>query len=198
MTTGCGAATSAAGPVDTIVDLQERNYQSIAPVTAAPTTVPSTAPTAGQVTTEETTYTVKANDSLGLIAKKYKLDVATLQKHNGFSSPNPTIHPGDPIKIPAGATLPGTDTSSDASSSSSSSSSSSESSSQESTGSDSTAPSSGAGCTYTVVAGDNPSKIAKKTGIEVAEFTKANEASGVLENLLIGSKVIIPAPGKCP
>lgn len=185
---GCGGATEAAGPVDTIVELGAQNYQSVAPVTAAPTTVPSTAPTAGQTTTEETIYIVKPNDSLPLIAARYKLDISTLQKYNGFSSPNPTIHPGDEIKIPIGATVPGTDTSSDTGTDSTDS----------TDGASDTTNAPGTGCTYTVEAGDNPTKIAKKTGVTIEAFTEANQASGVLNSLLVGSKVIIPAPGTCP
>lgn len=55
----------------------------------------------------------------------------------------------------------------------------------------------GKGCTYTVVAGDTPIKIARKTGVTVDAFLEANQASGVLDQLLIGSKVVIPPPGSC-
>lgn len=56
---------------------------------------------------------------------------------------------------------------------------------------------SGEGCTYTIKPGDNPSKVAKKTGITYEALKAANEASGVLGSFLIGDTLVIPPPGSC-
>lgn len=190
---GCGTATDAAGPAQTIVPLSTPNYKTVPAVTVPPTTAaPATVPAAGNVTTSETTYTVKANDSGPLIARMYNISGEDLAKFNGWASINQVIHPGDVVKIPAGATVPGSGSTSGGSTGSGTAGS------TPSGGSTAeSSPASGEGCTYTVKANDTPIRIAKKTGITVDALNEANASSGVMNSLLVGAKVVIPPPGKC-
>lgn len=181
----CGTPTSASAPPGTMAALNTPNYVTIAPVTTVAPTTPPSGPAAGGVTVTETIHKVLENESLGIIAKKYQISVDDLVEYNGFDSPSHVIHPGDEIKIPPGATLPGT---------SSGSSDSSDSSDDSGSSTESTEP--GEGCTYKIVANDNPSKIAKKFGITLEQLKAANSAD-VMGTFLVGAELTIPPPANC-
>ncbi|MGB7880161.1 MAG: LysM peptidoglycan-binding domain-containing protein [Ilumatobacteraceae bacterium] len=73
---------------------------SAAVAEAAPATGGSSA-----VTTEATTTTVRAGDSLAGIAHRFGVRLSTLLRANSMTLTS-VIHPGDTIVIPAGASLP--------------------------------------------------------------------------------------------
>ncbi|MGC9329157.1 MAG: LysM peptidoglycan-binding domain-containing protein, partial [Candidatus Hinthialibacter sp.] len=45
-------------------------------------------------------YTVRRGDSLGKIAQRFRTTVKELKELNHFRRSNPTIHPGDKLKVP--------------------------------------------------------------------------------------------------
>jgi hypothetical protein len=55
----------------------------------------------------------------------------------------------------------------------------------------------GAGCQYTIVAGDNPTRVAKKVGVTVDELSNANLNNPVWNSFLIGAQLTVPSPGTC-
>ncbi len=65
---------------------------------AAPKAAPKPAPAAGE-------YTIKAGDTLGAIAARHNVSLASLLKANGISS-STVIYPGRKLTIPAGGSTP--------------------------------------------------------------------------------------------
>ena len=54
----------------------------------------------------------------------------------------------------------------------------------------------GTACEHTIVAGENPSKVATKYGITVDELRAANPG-GVMDTFLVGAVLNIPSNGTC-
>lgn len=194
-TTGCGSVDQASGVVATIQPVGPRAYATIPPVMAPPTTAPPAQPQPGEVTTVEVVHVVAANESLPLIAAAYQVDLAALAAHNSIEQ-NHVVNPGDRIRIPVGATMPTGPIAPATATPEESTESAGANESNDDTTSATDAPDN-QGCTYTIVQGDNPTKVANKVGIGVTELKAANESSGVLENFLVGDKLVIPAPGSC-
>lgn len=88
---------------------------------ATPAASPSTSSTTSSTTapaaaSSGSTYTVRPNDSLSLIAFRAKVRLSELLALNGLTL-SAMIHPGDQLKLPAGATNPATPAATPASSS---------------------------------------------------------------------------------
>jgi len=185
---GCGGAT-ATGARATIANIQPTSFVEVPPATTTTTTtLPSDfSAAAGTRSPIEQTYTIRAGDSLGGIAELYDITLEQLVNYNEFpNGVNELILPGDEIKIPPGALVPGTASGSDTGDSSAD------------TGGDTGDgdDSSGAGCTHTIEAGENPSRVANQYDITVEELTAANPG-GVMNTFLIGATLTIPPNGNC-
>lgn len=185
LASACGGPTDETGAqkaANRIVPVQTNYVTQVPATTAAPTTVPAVeAPAAGeQPSTSDRVYVVQSGDGAFAIAKKFNITPDELVEFNGW--PEGIDHvfmAGDRVKIPPNATGSG-QTSTEASGG-------------ETEGS--AAPSEG--CEHTVVKGENPTKLAKKYKITVAELMDANSDNPAIKTFLIGSKIKIPAGGSC-
>lgn len=188
--TGCGASATEAR--QTIVPVQPSSYVVQEPVpTTTTTTAPPTAstPTGGQISTTEQSYQIQGGDSLSKIAGLYDVTIDDIINYNGWTDGiNHLLIPGDTIKIPPNAVVPGSGTGTGTGTGTTGS--------TPSAGSTEVTEPSGEGCSYTIVAGDNPSKVATKYGITVDELRAANPAE-VLASFLVGATLVIPPNGDC-
>ena len=109
LATGCGGDT-ATGANATLVNIQPTTYTEIPPVTTTTTTtIPIGDLEAGTRSPNEQLYTIRAGDSLGKIAELHDITLDQLVSYNEFpDGANQLILPGDVIKIPPGALVPGT------------------------------------------------------------------------------------------
>lgn len=191
---GCGGAT-ATGARSTLGNIQPTSFVEVAPATTTTTTTtlaPVGAATPGQVAPGEQTYVVVAGDGLSKIASLHEITLDQLINYNGFSGPSQLIQPGDVIKIPPNAVIPGTATEAvvpDNAGDDASTGDGTEASGEQST-------ESGEGCTHTIVQDENPSKVANIYDITVDELRAANPG-GVMDTFLIGATLNIPANGNC-
>lgn len=193
LATGCGGDT-ATGASATLVNIQPTTYTEIPPVTTTTTTtIAFVESEAGTRSPNEQAYTIRAGDSLGAIASLHDITLDQLVSYNEFpNGANQLILPGDVIKIPPGALVPGT-----ASSESTGSGTGTDTGTDTGTadpGTEVTNP--GAGCTHTIAAGENPSKVAGQYDITVDELFAANPG-GVMDTFLIGATLQIPPSGSC-
>lgn len=185
---GCGGST-ATGSRATIANIQPTSFVEIAPATTTTTTTlpPNFAPEVGTRSPVEQTYTIQPNDGLGKIAALYDITLEQLINYNQFANGADTvILPGQQIKIPPDALVPGTvvDTATDTGTGTGTGT---------DTGTD-TAP--GEGCTHTIVKDEFPNKVARDYGISVDELYAANPG-GVMDTFLVGATLVIPANGDC-
>ena len=183
---GCGS-TSGEGARATITPIQGSSYVTIQPATTTTsTTIALDSLEAGQVSPVEQTYTVVAGDSLSKIASLYDITVDVLVNYNGWTDgASHLILPGDEILIPPNTPVGGSTTASGGGDSGSTD--------TGSSGDDETA--SGDGCQHTIVAGDNPTRVARKYDITVDELAAANANNAVYQTFLIGSQLTIPPGG---
>jgi len=188
---GC-VGSSPTGASATIANIQPTSFVEIPPATTTTTTtttVPAGGAPEGTRSPTEQTYEIQGGDSLGKIAALYDITLEQLINYNQFpDGANQLILPGDTIRIPPDALVPGTatDTGTD-------------------TGTDSGGDDgddggddgdAGVGCTHTIVEGENPSKVANQYDITTEELFAANPG-GVMDNFLIGDTLNIPANGTC-
>ncbi|WP_260450456.1 LysM peptidoglycan-binding domain-containing protein, partial [Listeria grayi] len=117
---------------------------------SAGTVTPAPTPTPPANNTTTTTYTVVSGDNLSKIAAKYKVTVANLKSWNNLKSD--TIYVGQKLKVSKATSTPA----------------------PKPPAPKPTAPSTSTAKTYTVVSGDNLSKIAKKYKVTVANLKSWN------------------------
>ena len=183
---GCGE--DATGARTTLETVQNTSYVVEDPVTTTTTTTLAPTTPGGQVSPGEQTYTVVAGDSVYKIADLHGVAPDVLANYNSW--PEGVQHPllvGDVVKIPPESLVPDpSGATSDA---------------PDDTGDDATSTetteASGAGCSHTIVEGDNPTRVADKYGITVEELQAANASNPVWNTFLIGSQLSIPANGEC-
>jgi peptidoglycan endopeptidase LytE len=123
------------------------------------------------------TYTVKAGDSLSVIASRHQVKLGALLKANDMTV-NSLIMPGMTLTLPAGAVSPGNSSSGNSSG-----------------GSNNT--SGGGGGTYTVKAGDSLSLIASKYKVKLGPLLAANGMT-VDSLILPGMTLTLPAGASVP
>jgi LysM repeat protein len=195
---GLGAAVllsacgdSATATTSTVQTIGSTNYHTIPPTqsTLPPsTTTPGSAPPAGTVTTEVTEYTIQANDVPFSVANRFGITVDALTLANADTQGYSAFYVGLKIKIPAGATIPSQST--------------------ETTTTVATTPGEttttlaggGSNCaqgSYTIQAGDIPSKVAEKFDVTVGQLDEANANTKGYTNFIVGVKIIIPAKEGC-
>jgi LysM repeat protein len=188
--TGCGSAAS--GARQTIVPVQPSSYVVQEPVTAPPTTQAppvTTPPAGGAISPTEQQYVIKAGDSLSKIAAAHEISMDDIINYNGWTDgTNHLLIPGETIRIPPNAMVPGSGTSTDPDAGAGGT--------TPPSGTTADTQPSGQGCSYTIEAGDNPSKVAEKYGITVDELRAANPAE-VLDTFLVGATLVIPPNGDC-
>lgn len=172
----------------TLATLTTANVQTIPP-TEPPTTVGP-----GGVSQVDTEYTVQAGDYLSSIANRYKVKLEDLVAYNDWADgANHALYPGDIIKIPPGFTVPDESaTSTTAAGTETTGGDTGEGGGESTTSPPTTVDTSGGG-SYTVVAGDYLSGIAKKVGSTVEAIVEANGwADGANHVLIPGDVIKIP------
>ena len=129
--------------------------------------LPSGADTAGSCTT----YTVRSGDSWYSIALRSGVSARSLTAANDATLSR-TIHPGNTICLPAGASAP-----------------------SGSSGSSGSSASSGTGGSYTVVRGDSWAAIAWRADVSLRSLLSVNDA-GSGDLIVPGDRVLLPAGAK--
>lgn len=182
---GCGG-TTATGAQATLARIQPTSFVELPPATTTTTTtIAVDGLEAGQRSPVEQIYTIRAGDSISKVADLHDITMEQLVNYNSWADGlNHFLVVGDPVKIPPGALIPGTASADDSASDGS----------DGSSGDDET--SSGDGCTHTIVAGENPSRVADKYDITVDELRAANPG-GVMDTFLVGATLTIPPSGNC-
>ena len=183
---GCGSDGGVAdGPGDVLVDIQPSSYVTKEPETSTTTTTIVVVDlVAGETSPLEQIYIVQPGDSLSRIASIHDITMDALVSYNATVWPEGATHAffvGDEVKIPPEAKIPGTATD---------------------TGTEAATPADGTsvpgvGCEHTVVANDNPTRVAKKYGVTVDELAAANSSNSAYLSFQLGSKLNIPANGTC-
>jgi LysM repeat protein len=200
----CGSSDGSGAETDgTLQYVPTTSYALKAPVTTT-TTLPAadgSSTPGGGTSPGEQSYTIKANDNLFKIANLFDVEIELICSYNGWSdciSPPHLLLPGDTILIPPNAAVPSaasTDTGSTDSGSTESGSTDTGSTDTGSTEEASTEE--GVGCSHTIVANDNPSRVANQYDITVDELSNANLNNPAYSNFLIGSSLNIPPNGSC-
>jgi LysM repeat protein len=189
--TGCG--DDATGARTTLGTVQNTSYVVEPPITTTTTTTLPSEIAPGQTVPGEQSYTVVAGDSVYKIASLHGVAPDALANYNDW--PEGIAHnllPGDVVRIPPGSQAPsasgsgsGADTGSE------------DTSGGETPATPTTAADAGTGCSHTIVAGDNPTRVANQYEITVDELAAANAGNPAYQNFLIGSQLSIPANGSC-
>lgn len=189
---GCGGSTSE-GASATLANIEGSSYVTLPPATTTTTTTVADTEEGGTSDTEQT-YEVRAGDSVSGIAARHGISAEILAEYNQW--PDGIFHsifPGDIVRIPPDSQIPvdtpaasGDDGSGDVATDAG----------DDAAADDAEEESDGEGCTYELVAGDNPSKVADRFGITVDELIAANDAS-VMSTFLVGSEIVIPPGGDC-
>ncbi len=180
---GCGDSTGS-GSESLLSPIQPSSYVTIEPATTTTTTtifIDPEQPSGPTISPDPQTYIVVAGDSLSKIASLYDMSVDELIAYNGWTDgTNHLLLAGDEILIPPNKPIPGSGTGTAPSDST-------------------TVPDqpSGSGCTHTIVAGDNPTRVADKYGITVDQLSNANLDNPAYSTFLIGSQLTIPPEGNC-
>ncbi len=148
----------------------------------SPSTVPTpttTIPPGPQFSDEEQIYTIEAGDSMFRIASLHGIEADVLVAYNEWADGiEHVLIPGETVRIPPDSLIPASATT--------------------------TVPGnvvaaddgSGTSCIYTIAAGDNPSRIAERFGISVADLQGAN-AESVMQSFLVGADLVIPGVADC-
>jgi LysM repeat protein len=200
---GCGDS-SASGSSNTLQELTPgTNFVTIEPATTTTTTTLPDGDGGGGVSPTEQTYTVVAGDSMFKIASMFDITAEVLANYNGWSEGiNHPLFPGDVVKIPPNAAVPGSGSAGDSGSDAGDAGDDGDAADPGDTGDDGdtgdtgdTDASSGEGCSHTVVAGDTPIKVANQYGIELDELANANIGNPSYQTFLIGSTLNIPPEG---
>lgn len=192
--TACGT-TEDGGAASALTPIQGTSYVTIEPATTT-TTLPTAAitpPAGGSVSAEAQSYTVEARDTMYGIATKHGITLDQLVEYNQI-----TVDPSEflivagqtVLGIPPGAKVPSAavDASADPEVDPAT---------VEGSVNPATATTLGVGCTYTIVAGDNPSKVASKFSINLDALQGANADSNVVQTFIVGEILKIPAGADC-
>ena len=191
-----GAVLAACGTAEdanraTPVEVQSTSYVTLEPETTTTTTPPSatTIPPEGATSDREQIHTIQGGDSLSKIAAMYGITLQELIDYNQITGdPNAyLLLAGNTLAIPKGAKIPGTGTAGGSGGSGGS-------------GSAATMPpvdtDPPVACTHTIVAGENPSRVASKYGITFDILQQANRDHDLRTWFPVGGVVNIPAGAK--
>jgi len=190
--TSCGG-DAAEGSSATIAEVAATSYVVKPPVTTTTTTT-TIAPGvvgAGQTNPLEQVYIIVAGDSVYAIASTFGITPEALVNYNGWTDGiQHFLVVGEQVKIPPGSLVPGTATDSADTGSTGST---------DASTTQTTAPSGGGdvACEHTVVANDNPSRVADQYGVTLDELNNANVGNPAYGRFLLGDQIHIPAGGSC-
>lgn len=186
---GCGDNNTAAG--DSLTGVRETSYVTMEPATTTPTiaAADTTVPPEGAVDPNEQTYVIQSGDTVWGIANKHGISIEQLVTYNQW--PNGQSHlliAGQEVRIPPNSKVPGTGGGGSSSAS---------------TGT--TPPATGTtppatdseGCTHTIEAGENPSRVAEDYGITFDILQQANPNRDFRTWFMVGETVNIPAGADC-
>ena len=195
LASGCGGSTPT-GAGATIANIQPTSFVSIPPATTTTTSTiaPQSDALVGTRSPTEQSYEIKSGDSLGRIASLYDITLEQLVNYNQFADgANQLILPGQTIRIPPDALVPGTATETETETDTAT-----ETDTQTGTETQDTAAENEAGvaCTHTIAAGEFPNRVADQYDITTEELYAANPG-GVMDTFLVGATLNIPANGNC-
>lgn len=184
---GCGG-TSATGARATLANIQPTSFVEIAPATTTTTTTISPQEIeASGVSPVEQTYTIVSGDSISKIAALHEITMDQLINYNQWADGlDHLLVPGQTVLIPPESKIPGggtgTDTGGDGGD----------------TGGEASAEEDpGEGCTHTIVAGENPSKVANLYDITYPQLQAANPSMDMTTTFPVGAVLVIPPEGNC-
>lgn len=189
---GCGG-DSGAEAREPLTPVQPTSYVTIEPETTV-TTVPAaqtTVPPGGAVVATEQIHTIQAGDSLSKIAGLYGITLDQLLQYNTITIDH-FLGVGETLKIPPGAKAPGAAATADTSGTADTG----DTTASVTTPSDETEPA-GEGCTHTIQAGDNPTRVAEQYDISVQVLEQANAGNPAYQNFLVGETLNIPSGADC-
>ena len=183
----CGS--TATGTTSSVVNLQATNYHTLPPtLTTLPPSLTTQAPgqslppgvtfPPGSVTTAITTYKVVSGDVPSKVARRFGITLDALVQANTDTPNYAAFNVGLIIKIPAGATVPTTSSTTTQPL-------------QDLTGG--TVKGNCVRGTYTVQKGDLPSTVATKFSLTKAQLDAANASTKGYTSFIVGIKIIIPA-----
>jgi LysM repeat protein len=190
--TGCG--DDASGARTTLGTVQNTSYVVEPPITTTTTTTLPTAVAPGQTVPGEQSYTVVAGDSVYKIASLHGIAPDALANYNDW--PEGIAHnllPGDVVRIPPGSQAPSASGSGSGSTGGDTGTSDGETPATPTTA----AADAGTGCTHTVVANDNPTRVANQYDVTLDELNNANVGNPAYTRFLIGDSINIPPNGNC-
>lgn len=174
----CGDNSTAASNAP--AQVRTTSYVMVEPETTTTTLAASavtTLPPEGATDPNEQIYVIAAGDSVSRIASIHEITMDQLVEYNQWADGiNHVLIPGAEVKIPPGAKVPGTGSS--------------------------TATATGSipavteppppPCTYTIEANDTPTRVAEKFGISVQILQQANASTGVMNSFVVGDTLVIP------
>jgi LysM repeat protein len=178
----CTGGTSDASP-STVPRIGPTNYVTQPVATMPPSTVPGQTTPAGGTAHGEQEYRVRAGDTVSGIANRYRITTAQLASYNGWDEgPSHAIFPGDVVKIPPFAEVPGESESDDTSLE--------------------TLYIEGPTCpdgteqeTYEIESGDFLGRVAGKLDVTVEALNAANEVTAGYEVFYPGLEILVPCEG---
>lgn len=182
---GCGGS-SATGARATLANIQPTSFVQIPPATTTTTTTVSPqAIEASGVSPVEQSYTVQSGDGASKIASLHGISVETLVSYNQW--PEGIDHlflVGDIVLIPPESKIPGSDTGTVGDEG-------------DATSEPTAEEDPGAGCTHTIVADENPTKVANKYDITYPQLQAANPSMDMTVTFPVGAVLVIPPEGTC-
>lgn len=192
LVTACGGGGTAGGSTGNLTPITGSSYVTIQPATTTTTTTTIAPPVdeleAGQISPVEQLYTIQSGDSLSRIAGLYDIEMQTICTYNSWPDcidPPHLLLPGDTVRIPPESLIPGTGTPGTPGG---------ETPVADTGGGDTAA---GAGCTHTIEAGENPTKVANKYDITYNQLQNANPGMDFTTTFIVGDVLTIPPEGDC-
>ena len=178
----CGDGDAAT--TSTVAGLGTTNYHTLPPTESTSTS--STLPgQAGEVTTEVTEYEVVSGDVPVNVAKKFGVTLDALNLANAETAGYSSFYVGLKIKIPAGATLPGTTGTTE---------------STQPGVTTTTIAGGGDNCqagSYVIEDGDIPSRVAEKFDVTLDQLNAANVNTNGYDAFIVGITIVIPPKSDC-
>jgi LysM repeat protein len=190
LVTACSGGDTPGGSSSNLTPITGSNYVTIEPATTTTTTtsppVDVNALEPGQTSPVAQTYTIKSGDSLSKIATLYGIEMQVICSYNQWPDcgGDHLLLPGDTVSIPPDSLIPTDGVSTDAP-----------------TTGDSTAASgdaaTGDGCTHTIEAGENPTRVANKYDLSYDQLQAANPGIDFTTTFVVGTVLTIPPEGNC-
>jgi len=190
LVTACAGGGSAGDAGNNLTPITGSNYVTIEPATTTTTTtsppVDVNALEPGQVSPQEQIYTIKSGDSLSKIASLYGVEMQMICSYNQWPDcgGDHLLLPGDAIRIPPDSLIPTDGASTDAPTTGDSA-------------ADSGDAATGDGCTHTIEADENPTRVANKYDLTYDQLQAANPGIDFTTTFVVGTVLTIPPEGNC-